>query len=275
MTGLPMVSGDKWSAVKIAESIEGWLTSFEGALLYDLARDDAADGVILEVGSWKGKSTVLLAIGSKAGKGDSVYAVDHHKGSVEHSASLGKINTEVEFRSNLMRASCAEIVIPLVMSSRKAARLWIERPARIRLLWIDSAHDYSSVLEDIGLWSAFLVDRGIIALHDFTYSPGVRRAAKERIFCGGTFSQVKLHGSILWATKTSHPSSLQSVRNLLTYLDLTRISPIANRLTLRSSLAMALAVLFGSCQANLQRSLRRIMDSHVSLSETETTQRAS
>ena len=229
MTGLFGASRDKSTAIEIAESIEGWLTPFEEGLLYDLARKDTAEGVILEVGSWKGKSTVILASGSKAGKGDLVYAVDHHRGSVEHATSLGEVNTEAEFRRNLERASCSETVVPLVMSSREAARLWSRRPARIRLLWVDGAHDYSSVLEDIDLWNPFLVDRGVIAFHDFTHSIEVRKATKERICCSRAFSEVKLHGSILWARKTSARWSLQIVRNLFDYAMLTSINAIAYR----------------------------------------------
>jgi predicted O-methyltransferase YrrM len=229
MTGPLKASGDKSSAIKIAESIEGWLTPFEAELLYNLAREATTEGVILEIGSWKGRSTVLLAAGSKAGKGDLVYAVDHHRGSAEHSTPLGKVNTEVEFRTNLERASCSETVVPLVMSSREAARLWSKRPAPIRLLWIDGAHDYSSVIEDIDLWNPFLVNRGAIAFHDFTHSPGVRRATRERIFCSRAFSEVRLHGSILLARKTSALRSFQILRNLLDYVLLTGINAVAYR----------------------------------------------
>lgn len=224
---------ERLMTIKMAESIEGWLTIDDGVLLYDLARSPSADGVILEIGSWKGKSTVYLARGSKGGGGDLVYAVDHHRGSAEHFSSLGKIDTEAEFRRNLERASVSEVVVPLVMSSREAASVWSKHPAPIRLLWIDGSHDYSSVTEDIELWNRFLVDGGVIAFHDFTHYPEIRRAVRERIICSISFAEVDLHGSILLARKRMTAGPLQVFRNVFACILLIWIKPLAWRLICR------------------------------------------
>lgn len=61
-----------------ANDIEGWLADVEGALLYSLARKCNANGVIVEIGSWKGKSTIFIAKGSEAGQRVRVYAIDPH-----------------------------------------------------------------------------------------------------------------------------------------------------------------------------------------------------
>jgi predicted O-methyltransferase YrrM len=45
----------------LVETIDGWLTPKEGQLLYDLARRAPGRGAIVEIGSWKGKSTIWLA----------------------------------------------------------------------------------------------------------------------------------------------------------------------------------------------------------------------
>src|SRR6185312_12113676 len=58
--------------------IPGWLTDEEGEALYELARGCSGSGVIVEIGSWKGKSTVCLGLGSQAGKSVPIYAVDPH-----------------------------------------------------------------------------------------------------------------------------------------------------------------------------------------------------
>src|ERR1700722_20931863 len=47
-------------------------------LLYSLARDVDA-GVIVEVGSYRGRSTVALALGSRAGHGAPVFAIEPHE----------------------------------------------------------------------------------------------------------------------------------------------------------------------------------------------------
>lgn len=50
---------------KLVERVDGWLTHGEGGLLYNLAKNCKGNGVIVEIGSWKGKSTIWLGAGSK------------------------------------------------------------------------------------------------------------------------------------------------------------------------------------------------------------------
>jgi hypothetical protein len=49
-------------------SIEGWLKIEEAAALYRLARRLPPDSTIVEIGSWKGKSTYCLARGLRKGQ---------------------------------------------------------------------------------------------------------------------------------------------------------------------------------------------------------------
>ena len=62
--------------------VEGWLTEEESQTLYGLARACSGRGAIVELGSWKGRSTVSLALGSKAGAGAPVYAIDRPRGEI-------------------------------------------------------------------------------------------------------------------------------------------------------------------------------------------------
>ena len=54
-------------AIAAAMKIDGWLTEREARLLYDLAK--SATGPIIEIGSWRGRSTTVLGHGSMAGAG--------------------------------------------------------------------------------------------------------------------------------------------------------------------------------------------------------------
>ena len=71
--------------------IGGWLTRREGEFLYKSAKNLSPKAPVVEIGSWKGRSTICLATGAKEVKGYYVYAVDHHKGSSEHLEIFGKI----------------------------------------------------------------------------------------------------------------------------------------------------------------------------------------
>ncbi|WP_455277747.1 hypothetical protein [[Eubacterium] cellulosolvens] len=59
---------EKGRIKKLTDKVEGWLTDKEGELLYKLAKQCTGKGVIVEIGSWKGKSTIWLGMGSKNGK---------------------------------------------------------------------------------------------------------------------------------------------------------------------------------------------------------------
>ena len=78
-------------------SVEGWLTDAEGELLFRLASRCTGRGVIVEVGSWKGKSTIALGRGSRAGVSATIHAVDPHAGSPEHKAMFGEVATFAQF----------------------------------------------------------------------------------------------------------------------------------------------------------------------------------
>ena len=88
---------------KTVEDVPGWLTRSEGKLLFNLAKSCAGRGVIVEIGSWKGKSTIWLAKGSQAGQNAKVYAIDPHAGTSEHRRQ-GKISTFEEFERNISQA---------------------------------------------------------------------------------------------------------------------------------------------------------------------------
>ena len=97
------------------KSIDGFLTESEARCLYLLAQ--SCGGTIVEIGSWKGKSTVCLALGSKAGDKGKVFAIDPHQGLSDDCAQLHlPEKSESIFRENIKRAQVDDIVIPLVVS---------------------------------------------------------------------------------------------------------------------------------------------------------------
>ena len=69
-------------------SVEGWLAPEEVEFLYRQAKKLENKGVIVEIGSYKGKSTICLAGGSEAGKSIKVYAVDPYITDFEHKNSM-------------------------------------------------------------------------------------------------------------------------------------------------------------------------------------------
>lgn len=176
--------------------IDGWLTDAEGQWLFEAARASRAD--IVEIGSWKGRSTVWLAHGSRQGACAPVHAIDPHLGSEEHRALIGPSGTFAEFRRNVARAGADELVRPIVALSSEAVQGW---SAPIGLLFVDGSHAYEHVREDLRAWLPFVVEGGWVAVHDSSARPGVywatgwegpMRAVDETLLSGEGFAEVAL-----------------------------------------------------------------------------------
>jgi predicted O-methyltransferase YrrM len=180
--------------------IPGWLTDEEGEALYELARACRGDGVIVEIGSWKGKSTVCLGLGSQAGKSVPVYAVDPHA-----DYRFG------DFKTNVERAGIADLVRPVASLSQAAAD-GFEEP--IELLFVDGSHEYDLVLEDFEKWVPKVVDGGWIAFHDTTWTKGPRKVVGQGVYRSRRFKDVRfVVGSTTVARKVERNSIADRTRN--------------------------------------------------------------
>jgi predicted O-methyltransferase YrrM len=183
--------------------VPGWLTEEEGEVLYDLARACTGRGAIVEIGSFKGRSTICLGLGSQAGRGVPVYAIDPGHGWKRFQ----------EFRANLARAGIDELVHPIAATSADAFPAFPE-PA-IELLFIDGSHRYDLVDLDFHLWTRRLVDGGMLAMHDTNAAyPGSCRVAEEQMYKGTGYRHVRfVYSSMTVGQKTGRITVAERAAN--------------------------------------------------------------
>jgi predicted O-methyltransferase YrrM len=186
----------------ITKDVDGWLTRQEGALLYRLAGKTTGLGVIVEIGSWQGKSTIYIARALKAtGKKTRFYAVDPHVGSEEHQEPGKKVWTFDMFEKNIKRADVAEFVTPTVLYSADFAGKLNDA---VELIFIDGAHDYASVEIDIKAWLPKVVEGGTLAFHD-TYAGGdPYRVLRSYVYRSRQVSRVRRVDSITYVRTCAH-----------------------------------------------------------------------
>ena len=183
----------------LTADIPGWLTDEEGEALYELAKQCTGRGVIVEIGSWKGKSTTCLGLGSKAGRNVPVFAIDPHA-----DYRFG------EFKANMDRAGIADLVTPIASRSQDAAE-GFDRP--IELLFVDGSHDYEDVKADFDQWMPKLVEGGTVAVHDTTLWEGPKRVVEDNIYRSTTFKNVRfVFGSTTVATKVRRNTPADRLR---------------------------------------------------------------
>lgn len=179
--------------------VPGWLTDEEGEALYELARACTGKGVIVEIGSFKGKSTVCLGLGSQAGASVPIYAIDPHQ------------ERFPEFKTNVERAGIAELVRPVPALSQPAADDFDES---IELLFVDGSHEYDLVLGDFEKWVPKVVEGGWVAFHDTTWTAGPRKVVGHAVYRSRRFKDLKfVVGSMTVARKVGQNSFGDRVRN--------------------------------------------------------------
>lgn len=170
--------------------IDGWLTEEEGLLLQSLAAKSTTN--VVEIGSFKGKSTIFIARGLIAGAKGSVYAIDPHTGSPEHVEAFGQINTLPFFQQNIINAGVDKHVIPIVKTSEEAAKEFNEQ---IDLVFIDGDHSSEAFRLDFTTWDKFLTVGGAMALHDSS-NENIAAIINNEILPSGRYKIRDMVGSI-------------------------------------------------------------------------------
>ncbi len=184
--------------VRLAERIEGHLTPKEVRFLCLLAAVPTTPGEVLEVGSFKGKSTVVLAESVRFAGGDRVVAVDPlclPAATDPKTPDTGALPDE--FRKNLRTYGVDSIVEFHQTFSRDLGRLW---DRKLRLLWIDGDHSYVGAKTDFETFFPFLSPGAIVAFHDVLHSyEGPVRVLCEGVLLSDQFGACGICGSIGWS----------------------------------------------------------------------------
>jgi hypothetical protein len=145
-------------------SVDGKITPLECSLLYKLA-SQVSDGCIVDIGSYRGRSTAALALGSLANKAVPVYAIDPHESFEGIQGGHFGPQDRIAFFRNMLRLNVVEIIRLINLGSDVVSGAW-DRP--VALLWIDGDHTYEAVKRDFEMWEPFVVQDGLIGLHDST-----------------------------------------------------------------------------------------------------------
>ena len=137
--------------------------------------------IAIEVGSWLGCSARSIA--SKLPSDGILIAVDHWKGSIEHQdgqwAYYEKLPVLYEqFLSNVIEAKLTDKIIPFRSDSLSAALHLKNLGIKADFIYLDGAHDYYSVLNDLVAYYPLLADDGILVGDDFAWQ-SVEKAVRD------------------------------------------------------------------------------------------------
>ncbi len=171
-----------WDRARAAiEPVPGWLTPAQARRLWEVARSLRAPAQIVEIGSFRGRSTIVLALASAAGV--QLVAIDPHlggdRGPREYGdrPGLGEADHDA-FTVNLERAGVAERVRHVRRFSQEALD---DVSGEIALLYVDGAHRFAPARADLRRWGARVPVGGRLLVHDSFSSVGVTLALAAEV----------------------------------------------------------------------------------------------
>ncbi len=171
-------------------TVDGWMTPDQGRRLFTAAARCPPGGRIVEIGSFRGKSTIVLA--TAAPEGVEVVAIDPHAGNDRGPQEFSGFEAEAAddhavFEANLAAAGVAGRVRHVRVFSNEA-HADVGDP--IDVLYIDGAHRYAPARRDIADWGRRVADGGTMLIHDSFSSIGVTCATLRELSVGRRFRYV-------------------------------------------------------------------------------------
>ena len=189
---------------EVVAATTGFMPMAEGEALHDKALTARA-GTWLEIGTYCGKSTVLLAAAARV-VGARLVTVDHHHGSEEnqpgwewHDASLvdprtGRLDTLPHFRPVL--DTIADVTSAVVGSTQVVAAWW---HSPLQLLFLDGNHTEVTAQHDYRAFAPHLLPGGLLLVHDVFPDPADGGQAPWHVVQAALadgFTAVAQHGSL-------------------------------------------------------------------------------
>lgn len=177
------------------EKVDGWFSRQNGSLLLKScveALGKTSSKNVVEIGSFKGRSTVVLGSVAKDTK-SMVWAVDPHEGDLVGPHGHHAVAPTFEiFTETIKSTGLNEWVTPV---RQRASEVKWDKP--IAFLFIDGLHDYSNVSSDYKKFSPFVEQTGLLAFHDYSEQfKGVFKFVNE-VLASGAFQKKEQEGSLV------------------------------------------------------------------------------
>lgn len=146
--------------------IDGWLTDREAYGLYNISSKLGKGAVVVEIGSWKGKSTYCIAKGLKKG---TIYAIDPFNAEGEEGSK--DIYQQNKGEMPLLDQFTGKMGELGVMGSIKALKGYshefVDTISTMDFLFIDGDHSIEGCRYDFEQYSPLLKTGGFVAFHDY------------------------------------------------------------------------------------------------------------
>jgi len=156
------------------DKIAGWLKPPDAERLFQEAAA-VKSGCIVEIGSYRGRSTVALAAGARNGLKQPIFAIEPHEPFIGPRGGAFGPNDRRAFLQNLLGAKLVGMVRLLNATSEVVTPGW-DKP--VALLFIDGDHRYAAALGDFSHWRPHLIN-GATVIFNNAKGPGPAQLIQE------------------------------------------------------------------------------------------------
>jgi hypothetical protein len=182
-----------WAGVA---DVQGWMTQAQAGRLWDRASELSSGDQIVEIGSFHGRSVIMLATAAPDGVG--ITTIDPHAGNDRGPQEIAGFVDEAEmdneqFFANLEAAGIRQRITHLRQFSDRAHD---GVHGEIALLYIDGAHRFAPARADLVSWGARVRNGGTMLVHDSFSSIGVTLALLVTTMVSGRWAYRGRSGSM-------------------------------------------------------------------------------
>lgn len=168
--------------------IDGWLMNGESEIIYELSKKYIhKGGRVVEIGSWKGKTTFIIATICKT-LGAHLISIDTFSGNLDSKDILnikGGVYYEAHhdpdkfFRENIAKNLKGFPIEYLKMTSHQASKKIKDNS--LDLCFIDGDHTLPVVYQDIKVYLTKVKKGGLLMGHDYSSVPNPRNKVKYSV----------------------------------------------------------------------------------------------
>lgn len=176
--------------------IEGWMEPYHLDILQKLVRALTVDGPVVELGSYKGRSSSAIGVACRTAKRQCICVDPFEDYWTKKGATTPVPKIKEAFLDNMQQIGLVinQDFSLLCMTSIEA----LKEIQAAAMVFIDTTHTYKNTCAELNGWIPKIVPGGILACHDYCSSyPGVVKAWNEIVNTHVRATHIKASGSLI------------------------------------------------------------------------------